>query len=169
MRLNFLSRIGLAAVAAALLTVGCDSGDPTGPNPNPNPNPDPTPITPTTASGWVDFVDWGQATVVEVDMVEAGAVLSFAPADLTFEAGKPYILRIKNAPANAGKHYYSPEGTSFFKAVATRKIQTADAEYKAPYFDAVELLIGGTLEIYIVPVVAGTYDDHGRSRLPARS
>ena len=47
---------------------------------------------------------------------------------------------------------------SFYQAIATRKIQTAEAEYKAPYFDAVELKIGGTLEVYFVPVLGGTYD-----------
>ena len=90
-------------------------------------------------------------------MVESGTALSYSPNELTFEAGKPYVLRIINVATN-GKHYFSPEGTSFYQAVATRKIQTADAEYKAPYFDAVELLPGGVLELYFVPVVAGTYD-----------
>jgi uncharacterized cupredoxin-like copper-binding protein len=90
-------------------------------------------------------------------MVESGTALSYSPSELTFEAGKPYVLRITNAASN-GKHYFSPEGTSFYQAIATRKIQTADAEYKAPYFDAVELLPGGVLELYFVPVEAGTYD-----------
>jgi uncharacterized cupredoxin-like copper-binding protein len=91
-------------------------------------------------------------------MVESGSSLSFSPSNLTFEAGKPYVLKINNPAGNAGKHYYSPEGTSFYQAVATRKIETAEAEYKAPYFDAVELKIGGSLEVYFVPVLAGTYD-----------
>lgn len=153
MKLRVFSPIGLAAVVAGLLTISCDSGDVTGPDPNPTPTP-----TPTLASDWIDFVDWNQATVVEVTMVESGAALSYTPNQLTFEAGKPYILRITNPASNVSKHYFSPEGTSFYQAVATRKIQTADAEYKAPYFDAVELKIGGTLEVYFVPVLAGNYD-----------
>ena len=157
MRLRLLTRTGLAALAAGLLTLSCDSSDVVT-NPDPDPDPDPDPTLPTTASGWVDAVDWDQRTVVEVDMVEDGASLSFSPNVLTFEAGQPYVLRINNPAANAGKHYFSPEGTSFFQAIATRKIQTAEAEYKAPYFDAVELKIGGSLEIFFVPVLGGIYD-----------
>ena len=153
MRIRFLTGTGLAALVAGLLTLSCDSGDVVT-----NPDPDPDPTLPTTASWWVDFVDWDQRTVVEVDMVEDGASLSFSPNVLTFEAGQPYVLRINNPAANAGKHYFSPEGTSFFQAIATRKIQTAEAEYKAPYFDAVELKIGGSLEVFFVPVLGGTYD-----------
>ena len=115
--------------------------------------------TPTTASDWVNFVNWDERTVVDVSMVENGAALSFSPNTFTFEAGKPYVLRITNDASNDSKHYFSPDGLeSFYQAVATRKVQTADAEYKAPYFDAVELKIGGMLEIYFVPVLAGTYD-----------
>ena len=116
---------------------------------------------PTTTSGWIDgsFVDWSTATTVDVDMVESGANLSFSLSQTTFEAGKPYIIRINNPATNISKHYFSPEDDlgSFYKAIATRKVQTADAEYKAPYFDAVELKIGGTLELYFVPVLPGTY------------
>jgi uncharacterized cupredoxin-like copper-binding protein len=135
--------MALAAACAVLVACGGDSTSPT--------------ETPTSASEWVAFVNWDEKAVVEVQMVESGAALSYSPSELTFEAGKPYVLRIINAASN-GKHYFSPEGTSFYQAIATRKIETADAEYKAPYFDAVELLPGGVLELYFVPVVAGTYD-----------
>jgi len=111
------------------------------------------------ASEWIDAANWDEATIVEVSMVETSAnEMSFSPNNLSFEAGKPYILRITNAASNSSKHYFSPEGTSFYMAIATRKVQTAEAEYKAPYFDAVELKLGGTREIYFVPVIAGTYD-----------
>jgi uncharacterized cupredoxin-like copper-binding protein len=113
--------------------------------------------TPAKASDWVSAVNWDDKTIVEVNMVEDGAALSYSPNTLTFEAGRPYVLRIINAETN-GKHYFSPEGTSFYQAVATRKIETADAEYKAPFFDAVELLPGGTVDVYFIPVTAGTYD-----------
>jgi uncharacterized cupredoxin-like copper-binding protein len=149
----------LSFVAAALLLLACDEGAVTPPVVSPPDDTLPPPIvTPVTAASWVDWVDWDQRTVVEVSMVESGAALSYSPAELTFEAGKPYVLRIVNSVDNDSKHYWSPEGTSFFKAIATRKIQTAEAEYKAPYFDAVELQIGGALEIFFVPVLAGTYD-----------
>jgi uncharacterized cupredoxin-like copper-binding protein len=112
---------------------------------------------PVTSSEWVNSVNWNDKTVVDVYMVESGASLAFSPNSFTFEAGKPYVLRINNPEGNASKHYFSPEGLeSFYQAVATRKIQTAEAEYKAPYFDAVELKIGGSLEIFFVPVLAGS-------------
>lgn len=111
---------------------------------------------PTTSSGWVSFVDWNEATRVEVTAVEDGADFFYEPANLTFEAGKPYILVMNNPDTNVLKHYFhTPE---FYQAIATRKAQTADAEYKAPYFDAFELLVGGSIELYFVPVINGTYD-----------
>jgi len=136
------------ALVAALTIAACDSGNDVVP-----------PTTPIMASEWVDAANWDTATTVEVSMVETSATeMSFSPNNLSFEAGRPYILRITNAASNSSKHYFSPEGTSFYQAIATRKVQTAEAEYKAPYFDAVELKLGGTLEIYFVPVIAGTYD-----------
>ena len=114
--------------------------------------------TPTLSSDWVGAVNWDDRTVVEVDMVD-GAALSYTMSQTSFVAGRPYVIRITNAATNDSKHYFSPQDAlgSFYKAIATRKVQTSDAEYKAPYFDAVELKLGGTLEIYFVPVTAGTY------------
>ena len=154
---------GLAMVTVAALLAGCDSGTtspgPQAPPPPPPPSgPPPSPAV--TTSEWVDLVNWDEAQTVEVLMVEtSGTEMSFSPSDLSFEAGKPYILKITNPASNAFKHYFSPEGLgNLYQAVATRKVQTSDAEYKAPYFDAVELLPGGSLEIFMVPVLAGEYD-----------
>ena len=140
----------LTFILATSLLVGCDS----------NGGSDTPPDSPfIAASDWVGGVDWDTRTVVNVSMVENGTQLSYSPSNLTFEAGKPYVLRISNSAGNSGKHYFSPEqAKDFFKSVATRKVQTADAEYKAPYFRAVELLVGGVLEIYFVPIISGEYD-----------
>ncbi len=143
--------VKIVALALAGVIVSCDSGDVVD-------VPDNTVQTPTLASDWVAFVDWDQKTIIDVSMVESGSNLSFSPNVFSFEAGKPYVLRITNSSSNSSKHYFSPEGTSFYKAVAARKMETGDAEYKAPYFDAVELQIGGTVEFFFVPVSAGTYD-----------
>lgn len=153
-----LLRVGLGLVAVAALTWACDEGDPTGP-PVPPPPP-PPPSAPVTSSEWVNSVDWNAKVVVDVNMVETNATtMSFAPNQLTFEAGKPYVLRINN-PAGNVKHYFSPaNASSFYQAVAIRKIQTTDGEYKAPYFDAVEMKTNGTsLELFFVPVLPGTYN-----------
>lgn len=111
---------------------------------------------PIKASKWVSFVNWDEATRVEVTAVEDDAHFHYAPADLTFEAGKPYILEMRNPAENGAKHYFHAPG--FYTSIATRKAQTVDAEYKAPYFDDIELLIGGTLELYFVPVLPGTFE-----------
>jgi uncharacterized cupredoxin-like copper-binding protein len=113
------------------------------------------------SSDWVSNADWDARTTIAVDMVEQSASdFHFSPENITLEAGKPYVLKFTNSSTNDAKHYFStPDGEpDFFKSIATRKVQTPDAEYKAPYFTAVELLIGGELEIYFIPVLGGTYN-----------
>ena len=55
------------------------------------------------------------------------------------------------------KHYFT--ASEFFKAIATRKIQSnADGEIKAPYFTAIEVFSGRSLDLYFVAVKKGSYD-----------
>lgn len=109
------------------------------------------------ASEWVSEADWNSAEVVTVVMEEeSSSSFVFKPSLLTFTAGNPYILKIQNPGKNSSKHYFATE--EFYKSIALRKAQTADAEYKAPYLKAVELLIGGEIEIYFVAVVPGEYN-----------
>lgn len=112
--------------------------------------------TPAKASEWIDFVNWDAATRVEMSAHEVSEdQMHFMPDHLEFEAGKPYILVMKSEEGNQEKHYFhSPD---FYKAIATRKAQTANAEYKAPYFDDIELQVNGELELYFVPVIEGDY------------
>ncbi len=149
-----LSRAQLLIVCllfVGLQVTGCGDDDTT--------QPETTVDNPTTSSGWVGFVNWDNATTVNMEAIEVSDTeFKFSPSTLSFEAGKPYILKMKSRATNGEKHYFhAPE---FYKAIATRKAQTADAEYKAAYFDDIELLIGGTLDLYFVPVIAGTYDLH---------
>ena len=108
------------------------------------------------ASDVVANADWTNAVTMTVQMVEGpGAALSYSPANLTLQAGEPVILTLQNSVSNLSKHYYTaPE---FYKTVAWRKAQTSQAEYKAPYFKAFELLIGGSIDLYFVPITPGTY------------
>ncbi len=135
-----------------LWVVACgDDKSPTGPEPSPF----------VKASDWVANANWDTRTTITVSMVEESADhFHFNPDEITLEAGKPYVLKFENSASNGEKHYFAtPDGVAdFFKAIATRKVQTPDAEYKAPYFKAVELLKGGELEIYFIPVLSGTYD-----------
>lgn len=113
------------------------------------------------SSDWVSNANWDARETITVDMVEESPThYHFNPENIILEAGKPYVLKFTNSASNAEKHYFStPDGEpDFFQSIATRKVQTPDAEYKAPYFTAVELLKGGELEIYFIPVLSETYN-----------
>ncbi|MFQ5603973.1 MAG: plastocyanin/azurin family copper-binding protein [bacterium] len=146
--------IKLFSVVAALLLIGlflgCKGDSSTGPEESPW----------VKASDWVANANWDAKTTIVVTMHEESANdFHFEPSEITLEAGKPYVLKFTNPAGNSSKHYFATEGAKdFLQAIATRKVQTPDAEYKAPYFKAVELLIGGEVELYFIPVLAGTYD-----------
>lgn len=154
---------------APFLPIGCGGEAAEEEPPAEEPPAEEPPANPTAASDWVSEADWDSATSVTLTMVEnADDTLAFSPNTLTFTAGQPYILKIVNPTGNTLKHYFSTEGAAafvegqnFYQAIATRKIETADAEYKAPYFQAVEMLVptdsDRELEIYFVAVIPGTY------------
>ncbi|MBW2653114.1 MAG: hypothetical protein JRC57_08555, partial [Deltaproteobacteria bacterium] len=48
--------------------------------------------------------------------------------------------------------------TEFYQTVVIRKAEDSKAEVKVPSFKAVELLIGGSTELFIVPTVPGEYE-----------
>ncbi len=150
----------VAGLVVSLTAFGCGGGSSSS-----------TPATtnPTTSSGWVSAADWDSATTVTLAMKEnSDGTYAFDPSTLTFTAGQPYILKISSGVGNEEKHYFATEGAAafvtgsdFYQAIATRKVQTVDAEYKAPYFKAIEMLVPTTtakeLEIYFVAVLPGTY------------
>ena len=98
----------------------------------------------------VKTADWSQMETITVSLDE----YSYSPATLVFTKGTPYKLEIKNV--GRLKHYFT--AGEFFKAIATRKVQSnADGEIKAPYFLALEVFPGRSLDLYFVPVSNGTY------------
>lgn len=112
------------------------------------------------AKAWADYVrdaprivkaaDWSKMETANVGMKE----FSFTPSTLTFREGVPYKLVITNE--GSSKHYFTAE--EFFKAIATRKVQSQDGEVKAPYFSAIEVYPGRSMELYFLPVNKGTYE-----------
>jgi uncharacterized cupredoxin-like copper-binding protein len=106
----------------------------------------------------VKAADWKAMTTLTVNMTEFEY-----DSSLELKAGHTYKLELKNIGEK--KHYFTaPE---FFKNIATRKAQVNDqAEIKAPYFDAIEVLPGGQLDLYFVAHNKGEYpvyctiDDH---------
>lgn len=102
------------------------------------------------AKSRVKAADWSKMETVDVILKE----YSYTPGTLTFKTDVPYKLRIQNK--GTVKHYFTAE--SFFKAIATRKVQSnTDGEIKAPYFSALEVFPGRSLDFYFVPVRKGTY------------
>lgn len=98
----------------------------------------------------VKAADWSQMKTVTVRLRE----YSFSPSNLSFRAGIPYKLQIVNN--GTGKHYFT--AAEFFKAIATRKVQSnADGEIKAPYLLALEVFPARSLDLYFIPVKKGRY------------
>lgn len=98
----------------------------------------------------VKAADWSKMHNASVVMQE----YSYQPETLSFKAGVAYKLELLNTGKE--KHYFTaPE---FFKAIATRKVQSnADGEIKAPYFSALEVYPGRSLDLYFIPVKPGKY------------
>ena len=120
----------------------------------------------TNAGDIVKAADWEKMQTVVVEMEE----FDYEPGDLEFQAGQAYKLVLKNGGEK--KHYFTAPG--FYKAIATRKVQSnKDGEIKAPYFTAIELMVGGQLDLYFVPVTKGEYpvyctiDDHREQGMEA--
>ena len=94
--------------------------------------------------------DWSKMETVTVTMTE----YAFTPSPIVLKEGVPTKLVLKNAGKEA--HYFVAE--QFFKEIATRKVQGSDGEIKAPYFTAVEVYPGKTLEWFLMPAQKGVYD-----------
>lgn len=102
------------------------------------------------AADLVKAADWSTMETTTVTMTD----FAFNPATIVFRQGVPYKLVIENKGTQ--KHYFTAEG--FFRAIATRKLQSnTDGEVKAPYFSAIEVYPGRTLELYFIPVTTGSY------------
>lgn len=77
---------------------------------------------------------------------------------LTFTAGVPVTLTLKNAAGNIGRHTLT--APPFYRTVAWWKAESADAEYRAPAFDSVHLQVGAedrAITLSFVPMVPGSY------------
>ena len=98
----------------------------------------------------VKGADWSKMETTTVTMTD----FAFNPPNLSFRQGVPYKLVIKNEGSQ--KHYFTAEG--FFRAIATRKLQSnSDGEVKAPYFSAIEVYPGRSLDLYFIAVKTGSY------------
>ena len=105
----------------------------------------------TNASDIVAAANWDKMKTIRIEMDE----YAYSFDDLVLEASQPYTLELVNKGKK--KHYFTaPE---FYKAIATRKVQSnKDGEIKAPYFTAIELMVDGQLDLYFVPVNTGEFE-----------
>ena len=94
--------------------------------------------------------DWSKMETVAVTMTE----YAFSPAVVPLKAGVPTKLVLRNEGRE--HHYFVAE--AFFQTIASRKIQGSDGEVKAPSFTAVEVYAGKSLEWFLVPMEAGTFE-----------
>jgi uncharacterized cupredoxin-like copper-binding protein len=102
------------------------------------------------AADRIKAADWSKMETVTVTMTD----YAFNPASVVFRQGVPYKLVIENKGAQ--KHYFTAE--HFFRAIATRKLQSnTDGEVKAPYFSAIEVYPGRSLDLYFIAVKTGAY------------
>ena len=95
-------------------------------------------------------VNWQEMTTVRVDLTE----MAFTPKNLTFEAGKPYKLEVRNS--GEVKHEFAAD--SFFRSIALRKVEDGQAEIKLPFLSEVEVFAGKQADLYFVPLIPGTYE-----------
>ena len=102
------------------------------------------------APGRVKAADWSKMKTISISLIE----YAYSPSNLILQKGIPYKLEIRNN--GKIKHYFTSE--KFFKAIATRKLQSnTDGEIKAPYFRAIEVFPGRSLDLYFIPVKIGNY------------
>jgi uncharacterized cupredoxin-like copper-binding protein len=97
----------------------------------------------------VKSADWSKMETLTVKLSEH----KFTPSTLVFKTGTPYKLQIRNV--GSMKHYFVSE--DFFKAIATRKIQSSEGEIKAPHLTSIEVFPDRAVDLYFVPVKKGRY------------
>lgn len=97
---------------------------------------------------------WDSKVETSVLIVETPSY-GFVPTDLNLSKDVAYKIVIENPAGHESKHYYT--AAEFYKTVVLRKAEDSQAEIKAPYFKAIEFLIGGETELFMVPTVAGTF------------
>jgi len=159
-------------VVVALVLAACSGGGASAPAPSAAPPATQAPATPAPATeapateapasqapavgqyvaNALDFVDaanWDTAKTVTIEMAE----FAFTPKDITLEAGQPYILEVVNK--GTVKHEFT--AGDFFRTVATRKAETAETEVKVPFFTEIEVFAGKKAELFLIPLIPGTY------------
>lgn len=101
------------------------------------------------AADFVDAADWDAATKMRIDLGE----MFFKPKIVSLKAGRPYVLEL----VNTGKVKHEFTAAEFFRSAATRKIQSDSSEVKVPFFTEIEVFAGKTVELFVIPVMPGSF------------
>ena len=98
----------------------------------------------------VSAADWDTMETIEINLGE----YYFEPNEIHLAKGQPYkILFI-----NEGEEKHEATAPEFFLNIAFRKVQDASGEYKTPAPLEVETFAGMETELFLIPMVEGTYD-----------
>ncbi len=97
----------------------------------------------------ISDADWGSATRIEMLFEDD----YYQPDELTLEAGKPYILAIKNT----GNRRHDISGEKFFSNIAVKKISNKGMEVGAYHIESVHVQKGEEIEIWLVPKNVGEF------------
>ena len=110
----------------------------------------------TPAAGYVEDArarvaqaDWSRAETVPLTL----SAFQFDPTNLTFAAGKPYRLVLRNI--GDGRHTFVSDG--FFKSIAVRQLGSSDGVVSNPVLKVVELPPKAQKTLEFVPVTPGAY------------
>lgn len=103
----------------------------------------------TDTAALVGEADWSRAQAIELRLSE----YAFEPADISFDAGKPYRLRIENVGATT--HTFVSKG--FFQAIAAAELTGGAAPVSTPYVETIAIAPKTTRELRFVAVRPGTW------------
>ena len=140
-------------VVVTLVLAACSGGAGAPPAPSAAPPASQAPAAEQYVANAADFVtaaDWDTKKTLTIELSE----FAFTPRDITLEAGQPYVLEVVNK--GTAKHEFTAE--DFFRTVATRKAETAESEVKVPYFTEIEVFAGKKAELFLIPLIPGTYE-----------
>jgi hypothetical protein len=80
---------------------------------------------------------------------------AFIPSNLTVDDEVGHVLRIENPTANLRAHAFAAR--SFYGISVLREAQDEDVAVETSTLTAVQVLVGGWIELFVVPTTTGSY------------
>jgi uncharacterized cupredoxin-like copper-binding protein len=108
------------------------------------------PETAVNAQNIVAAADWSKSETVTVGVTS----YAFSPANLSLRHGQPYKIHL----ANTSTHTHTFSSDDFFKTAAIQKVVKNGSPSSGLEGDGITLAPNDQVDLYLVPVTAGTYD-----------